>query len=248
MWCDRLAAYSEGVCGRYALAIDVAQLVREFDVDISVVEQWLPNYNIAPSMSACIIRQVEDGARLLDLATWGLIPSWAKDPAIASKLTNARSETAETKPSFRRAVAKRRCLVPAGGYYEWYRPTKSPFYIHAADGTTLAMAGLYELWSDPTNPEAPIRQTFTILTREPRAEISMIHDRMPVLLPKSEWSRWLNPETPSEKVTELLDPNGEAQLRVGPLDAFPVSRMVNAVRNNGPALVEPVQEESEGLW
>jgi len=230
------------------LAIDVAQLVREFDVDISVVEQWLPNYNIAPSMPACIVRQGEDGTRTLDYATWGLIPSWAKDPAIASKLTNARSETAGTKPSFRRAVAKRRCLVPAGGYYEWYRPSKAPFYIHAADGSTLAMAGLYELWSDPARPEAPLRQTFTILTREPRAEIAMIHDRMPVLLPKSEWSHWLNPATSSEQVSELLDPEGEAQLRVGSLDAFPVSRMVNAVRNNGPDLVEPIQEEAEGLW
>lgn len=230
------------------MAIDVAQLVREFDVDISVVEQWLPNYNIAPSMPSCIIRQAEDGTRLLDLAIWGLIPSWAKDPTIASKLTNARSETAETKPSFRRAVAKRRCLVPADGYYEWYRPTKAPFYIHSADGSTLAMAGLYEVWSDPAKPEAPPRLTFTILTREPRAEISMIHDRMPVLLPKSEWSHWLNPETSAEQVSALLDPQGEAQLRVRPLDAFPVSRMVNAVRNNGPALVEPIQEESEGLW
>ena len=230
------------------MALDAAQLVREFDVDVSLVEQWLPSYNIAPSMLACIVRQGEDGARLLDHATWGLIPSWAKDSSIATKLTNARSETAHAKPSFRRAVASRRCLVPAGGYYEWYRPSKVPFYIHAADGTTLAMAGLYELWSDPTNPEAPIRQTFTIMTREPRAEIAKIHDRMPVLMPKSEWTHWLSPTTSSGQLSDLLDPRGAAQMSVGPLDAYPVSRMVNAVRNNGAALLEPLQEESVGLW
>ena len=235
------------------MATDVAQLVREFDVDISVVEQLTPNYNIAPSMSTCIIRQDEDGARLLDLATWGLIHSWAKDPSIASKLTNARSETAATKPSFRRALAKRRCLVPADGYYEWYRPSKTPFFIHSADEKTLAMAGLYELWSDPAQPDGHIRHTFTIVTREPRAEIAMIHDRMPVLFPASQWETWLNPATPADQVSELLDPHGAAQMSIGPLDAYPVSTMVNAVRNNGAVLIEPLKDESkaevsEGLW
>lgn len=241
------------MCGRYALATDVAQLVREFDAGVGVVESLAPDYNMAPSKSACIVRRDDEGVRVLDLATWGLIPSWSKDAAIAHRLTNARSETAAEKPSFRRALAKRRCIVPAQGYYEWYRPSKQPFYIHAADGGLLAMAGLYESWRDPEVADAPPRRTFTILTREPRAEIAMIHDRMPVLLTRDSWQEWLDPATPVERVIAMMDPAGLVQREVGMLDAYPVSTSVNAVRNNGPELVEPIRAEAtsdtaDGLW
>lgn len=241
------------MCGRYALATDVAQLVREFDAGVGVVEQLLPDYNLAPSKSACIVRLDDEGVRVLDLATWGLIPSWSKDAAIAHRLTNARSETAAEKPSFRSALARRRCIVPAQGYYEWYRPSKQPFYIHAAGGGLLAMAGLYESWRDPEVVDAPLRRTFTILTREPRTEIAMIHDRMPVLLSREHWQGWLDPATPVDRVIPMMDPAGLVQGAVGMLDAYPVSTSVNAVRNNGPALIEPISAEAtvdtaDGLW
>lgn len=245
------------MCGRYALATDVAQLVREFDAGVGVVEQLAPDYNIAPSKSACIVRLDDEGRRILDLATWGLIPSWSKEAAIAHRLTNARSETAAQKPSFRSALAKRRCIVPALGYYEWYRPSKQPFYIHAAGGGLLAMAGLSESWRDPAHPEAPARRTFTILTREPRAEIAMIHDRMPVMIPRDRVGEWLDPSTPAERVAQMMDPVGPVQGSVDPLDAYPVATTVNAVRNNGPELITPIDadlsgatstDEADGLW
>lgn len=216
------------------------------------IEVLAPDYNIAPSKLAGIITLNADGMRVLDLASWGLIPSWAKEASISRTLTNARSETAAKKPSFRGAMARTRCIVPVQGYYEWYRPAKQPFYIHSSGGETLAVAGLYELWRDPKVPDSPPRLTFTILTREPIADIAMIHDRMPVLLPPGVWSEWLDPATSSERTAAIVDPVGPTQLENGSLDAYPVATTVNSVRNNGPSLINPVAAippgDTAGLW
>jgi putative SOS response-associated peptidase YedK len=192
--------------------------------------------------------------RELAVVRWGLVPSWAKDPSIGSRMINARMETVAEKPAFRRAFAKRRCLLPADGYYEWYtpesgpkgangKPLKQPFYIHPADGGVLAMAGLYELWRDPTredgDPHAWLMSA-TVLTTTAEDAVGMIHDRMPLFVERERWSDWLDPtlDGSTRDLTELLVPAAP-----GRLDAYPVSTAVNNVRNNGPELVEPVAAE-----
>lgn len=231
------------MCGRYVAAQDPAALVAEFEAS-TVPEQLLePDFNVAPSKSVYIVVDKwladEPVIRSLEVATWGLVPTWAKDPSIAAKLTNARSETVAEKPSFRKAFAAQRCLVPADGYYEWYasqattgsgRPAKLPFYIHAADGSTLAMAGLYEWWK---RPDGSWLLTCCVLTTSANEDLMRIHDRMPVMVPKERWDWWLDGRSKVE-VAPLLDP------RLVPLIAFPVATTVNNARNNGPALREPI--------
>ena len=244
------------MCGRYAAAKDPAALAEEFGV-ASPPEQILePDYNVAPTkrVYVVLVREQESGPRReLVVARWGLIPSWAKVPSIGSRLINARAETVAEKPSFQRAFAKRRCLVPADGYFEWYlpaspeateapagkpvKPVKQPFFIHPADGSSLAMAGLYEWWRDPGRDEAdPLawRLTCTILTTDAADEVGRIHDRMPMTIAREDWAVWLDPATGAQ-ASELLRPAG------GPgLEAYPVSVAVNSVRNNSPDLIIPL--------
>ncbi|MSW93550.1 MAG: SOS response-associated peptidase [Actinobacteria bacterium] len=232
------------MCGRYVAAQDPAALVAEFEV-VAPPEQYLPpNYNVAPSTSVYVVVDKRQGdeppARSLEVAKWGLVPSWAKDPGIGAKMTNARSETVASKPSFKKAFASQRCLVPADGYYEWYtstevtssgRPAKLPFFIHAADGATLAMAGLYEWWR---SPEGSWLLTCCVLTKQATQGLIQIHDRMPVMVPQARWNWWLDSALQIE-IAPLLDP------RLVPLEAYPVSTAVNNARNSGPELMAPIQ-------
>lgn len=241
------------MCGRYAAAKDPAALVEEFEVVTPPEEVLNPDYNVAPTKKVYVVldRPRDDHAeRSLVVARWGLVPSWAKDPSIGSRMINARVETVSEKPAFRRAFAKRRCLVPADGYYEWYTPTgeeapkgrggrplKQPFFIHRADHASLAMAGLYEWWRDPTraddDPQA-WRLTCTVITTEATDDVGRIHDRMPMTIPRSDWAAWLDPAATID-AAGLLAPAASL-----PLDAYPVSTAVNSVRNNGPELIEPL--------
>jgi putative SOS response-associated peptidase YedK len=194
--------------------------------------------------------------RQLRVLRWGLVPSWAKDPSIGSRLINARMETVADKPAFRRAFARRRCLLPADGYYEWYagdagadnprasrarsgRPAKQPFFIRPSDGGVLAMAGLYEFWRDPAaDPDDPAAwlTTCTVITTQAVDAVGRIHDRMPMLVEPDRFTQWLDPTVAdTELVRGLLVPAAP-----GRLDAYPVSTAVNNVRNNGPELIEPV--------
>lgn len=197
-----------------------------------------------------------DVRRELHLARWGLVPSWAKDLSIGSRMINARAETVAEKPSFRRAFAKRRCIIPADGYFEWYqpdgqaqttsakakKPAKVPFFIHPADGSSLPMAGLYEWWRDPGDgPDAPWVLTYTIITTSSTDALGQIHDRMPMTVPPDRWAQWLHGSPPAD-LSGWLRPAGD----VG-LDAYPVSTLVNNVRNNGPELIEPAPAV-EGLF
>ena len=242
------------MCGRYAAAKDPAALVEEFEVAAAPEEELRPDYNVAPTKKVYLVvdRPHEDvRERALVIGRWGLVPSWAKDPSIGSRMINARAETVAEKPAFRRAFAKRRCLVPADGYYEWYLPTspdapvgkggkplKQPFFIHPADGSSLAMAGLYEWWRDPTraddDPEA-WRLTCTVITTEATDDVGRIHDRMPMTIGRADWSTWLDPAHGPDEVAALLTPAVSTRL-----DAYPVSTLVNSVRNNGPELIEPM--------
>ena len=200
---------------------------------------------------AVLTRSQSEPERQLRVLRWGLVPFWAKDPAIGNRLINARMETVGEKPAFKQAFAKRRCLLPADGYFEWYptqqqtksgKPLKQPFFIRPKDDHVLAMAGLYEIWRDPTrdddDPER-FRWTCTVLTTTAEDEVGRIHDRMPMLVEPERYAAWLDPSrTDLDELTGLLVPASP-----GRLEAYPVRTLVNSVRNNGPELVEPLPLE-----
>ncbi len=190
------------------------------------------------------------GVRELRVVRWGLVPSWAKDISIGSRLINARAETVATKPAFRRAFARHRCLLPADGFYEWEKSgdpkhlAKQPYFIHREDGGVLAFAGLYELWRDKGRPDddpGAWLWTATIITTQAEDEVGRIHDRMPMVIDPAHWADWLDPTaTSADALHELLTPAASAHLA-----SYPVSTEVNSVRHNGPGLIEPMKGESE---
>jgi putative SOS response-associated peptidase YedK len=240
------------MCGRYASTRARQELLDEFQVELDASEDALrPDYNVAPTKSVpAVIKRTPKGeegeseipVRMLRPLRWGLVPSWAKDPKIGSRLINARIETVHEKPAFRRAFARRRCLLPADGFYEWYelkvpegKPRKQPFFIRPRDGAMMAMAGLYELWRDPDGEWV---WTCTVITTAATDEVGRIHDRMPMIVEPKLWAAWLDPAvTDTDEVRRLLAP-----AMAGSMEAYPVSTAVNNVRNNGPSLVEPLQD------
>jgi putative SOS response-associated peptidase YedK len=191
-----------------------------------------------------------EGVRELRVVRWGLVPFWAKDISIGSRLINARAETVASKPAFRRAFARHRCLLPADGFYEWEKsgdpkhPRKQPYYIHREDGGVLAFAGLYELWRDKDRPDEDPGSwlwTATIITTRAEDEVGRIHDRMPMVIEPDRWADWLDPAaTSAEALHGLLTPAASAHLT-----SHAVSTEVNSVRNNGPGLIEPMEGDSE---
>jgi len=234
------------VCGRYAAARDAAEIAEWFEAEQLPAVELPHRYNVAPTNEVYIVRD-EDGTRSVATASWGLIPSWSKNASHASRMINARAETVASKPAYRSAFRKRRCLVPADGYYEWRAPTtnpsasrkgvKQPFFIHAADGHQLAMAGIFEVWVDGAS-SAPVTSC-SILTQESVGELATIHDRMPVLVPQSLWAQWLDPASvdPQELLEEIIevDRRGIDEL----VTSYPVSTRVNKPGNEGPELITP---------
>lgn len=198
--------------------------------DLNPVE---PRYNIAPTQT--IVGITDEGERQARAFRWGLIPFWAKDATIGSKMINARSETVAEKPSFRHALAKRRCLIPADGFYEWQKGPggKTPTYVRFRDGRLFAFAGLWETW---TPPEGSAVATCTVLTTEPNELMAPIHNRMPVILEPADESTWLDPDTPPARRIELLKPFAPEEM-----EAFPVSRRVNSPAVDDASLIEPVE-------
>lgn len=240
------------MCGRYATTQTSATLHQAFEIDLanSFVELEA-DYNMAPTkLAPLVIGRRDEGSaaprRELLTARWGLIPSWAKDPSIGSRMINARSETVAEKPAFSKAFAKRRALVPADGYFEWYaaqpvegarKPPKQPFYITPRDGSVLAMAGLYEFWKDREADEWVI--SYTILTTTATDDLGHVHERMPLFLEAAAYDEWLDPAPRAvDELLGLLVPAAP-----GRLDAIAVSTAVNNVRNNGPELIVPLPPE-----
>jgi putative SOS response-associated peptidase YedK len=251
------------MCGRYASSRRAEDLVEEFDVDaLRIAAPLEPDYNVAPTKDVYAVverppsgEQVAERAagraeRQLRVVRWGLVPSWAKDVSIGNRMINARMETVAEKPAYKRAFAKRRCLLPADGYYEWYptqqttkagKPLKQPFFIRPQDGGTLAMAGLYEIWRDPAKADDdPDRfvWTCTVITTDAEDDLGHIHDRMPLMVERDRWASWLDPTAAQDSLLDLLVPAAP-----GTLEAYPVSREVSNVRNNGAHLVEPLPLE-----
>jgi putative SOS response-associated peptidase YedK len=195
-------------------------------------------------------RAPPDGAvRELRAVRWGLVPSWAKDPAIGSRLINARAETVASKPAFRQAFTRRRCLIPADGFYEWVtgsgqgRSRKQPYYIYRSDGGILAFAGLYEIWRDARYPaDHPWAWLWTtvIITTQAQDDVGRIHDRMPMIIEAGRWDDWLDPASSDPlALRSLLAPASAARLT-----SHPVATDVNNVRNNGPGLIRPLPPEA----
>jgi putative SOS response-associated peptidase YedK len=226
------------MCGRYANSRHDGDLLRDFAVASVVDPAPPPSWNVAPTDEGRVVleRVVNDEPdRQLRTLRWGLVPSWAKDLKIAAKLINARSETVTEKPAFKAAASRRRCLVPADGYYEWM-PTESgkvPIYLHG-DGV-LAFAGLYEIRRDPDDPDRWL-WTYTIVTCTTQDALGHVHDRSPVVVPPPLRAAWLDPSlTALPEVHDLL-----ASMPPPALTTYPVSTAVNSVKNNGPQLVTPV--------
>ena len=191
-----------------------------------------------------------EGVRELRVVRWGLVPFWAKDISIGSRLINARAETVASKPAFRHAFARHRCLLPADGFYEWEKSgdpkssRKQPYYIRREDGGVLAFAGLYELWRDKDRPDDDPDSwlwTATIITTRAEDEVGRIHDRMPMVIEPARWADWLDPAaTSAEALHGLMTPAASVHLTT-----YPVSTEVNSVRHNGPGLIEPMEGDSE---
>jgi putative SOS response-associated peptidase YedK len=220
------------------------------EVDASAGEAATPDYNVAPRRHVLVVREREE-QRILSRLRWGLVPSWAKDPKIGDRMINARAETVAEKPAYRRAFAKKRCIVPADGFYEWKagvvgtdgaKPRKQPYFIHRRDGEPLAFAGLWEVWKVPDDADPELAgpdgwlRTCAIVTGPPNAVMAGIHDRMPVVLPESVWAEWLDPEHQDvESLARLLVPAPAAGF-----EAYAVSTAVNNARNNRADLVQPI--------
>ena len=248
----------------------------EFEVDD--LFDGLPgaDYNVAPTVAvpAVFERRVRDTGevrRRLAPLVWGLVPSWAKDASIGSRLINARLETVAEKPAFRKAFSQRRCVLPADGFYEWYAPDgavptpggttpphppekthtrgrakikKQPFFIHRADGGRLVMAGIYEIWRDPTkdrDDDSAWLRTCSVITTEATDAVGHIHDRMPMVISREAIDAWLDPAlTDPQEALRLL-----AVTEADQLEAYAVSTDVNSVQNNDPSLIEPIGDEPQ---
>jgi putative SOS response-associated peptidase YedK len=220
------------MCGRMVMELTPELLATVFGTP--KVPTLVPSYNIAPTQMVHIVRQVSDH-RTLDSMKWGLVPTWAKDPAIGNQMINARSETVAEKPSFRHAIKYRRGIIPASGYYEWLHEGKAkiPYYFRMKDGSPIGFAGIWEEWKAP---DSTLLQTFSLLTTKANKLVEPIHDRMPVILAPDEYPTWLNKHlTSPEQLQQLYQPYPSDLL-----EAYPVSERVNSPRNNSP---ENIQRE-----
>jgi putative SOS response-associated peptidase YedK len=244
------------MCGRFVSARERQQLIDEFGIERDQVTGDLaPDYNVAPtdSIYAVMTRAPRESreappVRELHAVRWGLIPSWAKDLSGAGRLINARAETVTEKPSFRNAFARRRCLIPADGYYEWMTEgkAKQPYYIYRADGGLLAFAGIYELWRNSEFPEDHQDAWYwsaSIVTTQAADEIGRIHDRTPMVIAPDNWGDWLDPANKDKEL--MLAAMRPATSGPGGLTSHKVSTEVNSVRNNGSALIEPLGDDTE---
>jgi putative SOS response-associated peptidase YedK len=221
------------MCGRFTLTTDLDRLEERFSFRTTKL-RYVPRYNIAPSQQ--VLTVLDGEGRHAELLHWGLIPSWAKDPAIGNRMINARAETLAEKPSFRRALQKRRCLILADGFYEWKKEgkKKAPMFIGLKSHEPFAFAGLWETWK---SPEGEPIHSCTIITTEPNTLMTSIHNRMPVILSRDAEAVWLDRTIEdAQKLLPLLVPYAAKVM-----DAYAVSPLVNSPRNDTPACIEPAE-------
>lgn len=216
------------MCGRFALKAPPAELIKHFGLDECT--NLKPRYNIPPGTDIAAIRKSPEGKRVLQLLRWGLVPHWAKDPGIGNKLNNARGESVAEKPSFRDAFRRRRCLIPADGFYEWKAQgkVKQPYYVSLKSGEPMAMAGLWESWK---TPDGEVLRTCCVITTGPNAVMEPIHDRMPVIVAPEYWESWLS--APVEYIQGLVKP-----YPTEPMQVWTVDRRVSKVGEDDAALMQ----------
>lgn len=251
------------MCGRYVSTKSTADLLDEFDAeDATEAPSAEPDYNVAPTTSVRAVmtrarrpKSTTEGdatpVRQLRLVRWGLVPSWAKDVSVGNRFFNARSDSLATKPAFKRAFAKRRCLLPADGWYEWMRdvdagghPHKQPYLMTPQNGRSVALAGLYEFWRPDDAPaDTPLLVSATIVTVDAQGPLAEIHERMPLVISAADWTRWLDPAV--EAPLDLLAPRDEVAAEQ--LEVRPVSSLVNNVKNNSPELLTRAEPPETAL-
>ena len=225
------------MCGRFARRSTREVLAEWFGIDLEDAPEFAPSYNVAPQSVQPIVRLVSDGGqREFALLRWGLVPYWARDAKIGYSTINAKSETVTTSPTFREAMKRRRCLVPAEWFYEWQRidaKTKQPYAIGLCDDSMFAFAGLWETWKDKSKDQ--VLETYTVLTTDPNELMEPIHNRMPVILAPKDYQRWLEPGEPTHLPVDLLRPYPAEEMR-----AWKVGSAVGNVRNDAPELIAPI--------
>jgi putative SOS response-associated peptidase YedK len=255
------------MCGRFVSVSSPQLLADHFGVRETALPEHDSDYNVTPRAQVLVVRErapradhdETDATRVLSLVRWGLVPSWADDPKIGDRMINARAESVATKPAYRRAFTKRRCIVPADAFYEWKvgerpdrdhgasagrRAPRQPYCVRRRDGEPLAFAGLWEIWRDPAvadadAPDAWLR-TCTVITTRANGVLAPIHDRMPVVLGEDDWNEWLDPANQELAALEgLLVPAPDEWV-----EAYPVSTRVNSPRNNDADLVAPADPET----
>jgi len=231
------------MCGRYRLSRR-KQAVAEYFESASEEEEWSPRYNIAPTQPVVTVRQT-GASRILSMMRWGLVPSWASDISIGSRLINGRSETVLERPAFRDSFRTRRCLIPADGFYEWKKTGKQrqPFHFGMKDNALFAFAGVWDRWRSPAGQ---VLESCSILTTAPNKLLADVHDRMPVILPRLHYQTWLTaPAAEAERLAELLVPFDASLMR-----RYAVSALVNKPQNEMPecAVEVPNPETQTQLW
>jgi putative SOS response-associated peptidase YedK len=229
------------MCGRYGRRGDkqrIAEWMQAHDIGVFDDSYFAPSFNVAPQSMQPIVRlDAETGRRELTIMRWGLVPFWAKDAKIAYSTINAKAETVATSPTFREALKRRRCLVPADLFYEWQKvdaKTKQPYAIALKDGDQFAFAGLWETWKDKVTGET--KETYTVITTDPNELMEPLHNRMPVILAPNDYERWMVPADPAKLPVDLLRPYPAAEMT-----SWKVSAAVGNVRNNEPSLAERVE-------
>jgi putative SOS response-associated peptidase YedK len=222
------------MCGRFTLTAEARELAKRFGVEVSASFYRIvaPRYNIAPTQPVVVVG--DDGKRYMTQMRWGLIPSWAKDPAIGNRMINARAETLTVKPAFRVAIRKRRCLIVADGFYEWQKRgnVKQPVRIVLKSREPFGFAGLWETWEPPQGE--PI-QSCTIITTQANELQKEVHDRMPVILPRDKENLWLDPDAELARLLDLLKPYPSSEM-----EFYPVSRAVNLPQHDVPDCILPI--------
>ena len=219
------------MCGRFTQERPASELAEIFAAE-PLRDDPGAHFNVTPTDEATVVVQRED-RRAVTGYRWGLIPHWATDANVGSRMFNARAETLTTSPAFRDAFRRKRCLVPVDSFYEWKREgtIRQPYRVVRRDGRPLALAGLWAGWHDPATQT--VRRTFTIVTTSPNKALADLHDRMPVIVPQGAWDRWLDPTPPDPaELLGLLLPTDDVELEI-----YPVERLVNDVRRDGPELI-----------
>lgn len=225
------------MCGRYTIYSSKEALEKHFGVHSANEELFYANYNASPGAFHPVCLMPKPGKKGIGSLFWGLIPEWAKDKSIAFKLVNARSETLEQKPSFRKSFERHRCLIPANGFYEWKKEgsKKQPFYIFVPERPLFAFAGLYARWFNPETSQYV--WSFTIITTEANKKLKSLHNRMPVILYERDYEEWLDPEqTNTHDLKRLLFGLSDEEI-----DLYEVSDAVNSTRNNNETLILPLK-------